>query len=603
MKMEEKYEENLWGQIEILHQKSRRQYASFNYFIEMLNKFHDACHSFTKNIQSIISKKNQIIEFHSTTIYEATDKFVQLFESFLKEFKDAQNTIKTEIIDKIYKPTNELFNNEIKFYDYYNNLLKKYNNSKAKMDKSYKNYINNMKSCENSILNSQQINLMIYAGKEEKEKNLKNALNSIKSTKQVEEKYINSIEQVNKDREAEINYQIEMLKYYQKVDISFYRKIKKGIDVFLVIANKISNSILSSSQVLGESVQKVSIENDIKDYITKNKVEKKLQEISKFIPYMPFSDPTKKHEEAKNLDINFEVIKILKKHFKEIRPDINMEEEEKRKRLRYLCERIFKIGTNISFSKEEKKELLDFLDIPSFKQYFIVALTKQRTKGRFKRSESLVMDLSELLLKILDIAEKEKDYESAKNCIILSQTYYFEENSNDKKKKDNNAKNEPEAEKKYLFHLIKDNKWLTSFEFWDGLVSSNIENEIKKNEENSARQGIEDNENTKQNRLSNICFSQLLTFCTNMIEFGMDKEDADKIVAIYAEKYKISKDFTDTIYANNEMKVNELNEKNKKKSENIANKDINKEKEEKIKDKENMKNKDTSQESQNKEKK
>ena len=556
--MEEKYADTLWGQIEILHQKSRRQYTSFNYFIDMLNKFHGACQSFTKSIQSIFSKRCEIIEFHSTTMYDATDKFVALFESFLNEFKDAQNTIKKQILDQIYKPTNELFSNEVKFYDYYNSLLKKYNNSKAKMEKSYKNYINNMKSCENSILNYHQINCMIYAGKEEKEKNLKNANNSIKSTKQVEEKYISSIEQVNKDRDEEINYQASILKYYQKVDIVFYKKIKLGIEVFLSLAKKMCNSILASSTKLEESFLKISIENDIKDYVNKNKGEKKLRESSKFIAYIPFSDPTKKNEETKKLDISYEVINALKKNFKEIRPDIDMEEEKKRKRLRYLCEKIFKIGSNVSFSSEEKNELLEFLEIPSFKRYFIIALTKQRTKGRFKRSKSLVMDLSELLLKILDIAEKEQDYESAKNCIILSQTYFYEENSDNKKTKDNNAKNEPEPEKKYLFNLIKDNKWLKSFEFWDGLVSTNIENEIKKNEENSARQGIEDNEKTKQNRLSNICFSQLLTFCSNMIEFGIDKAESDKIAAIYGEKYQVSKEFIDTIYANNEAKQKEI---------------------------------------------
>ena len=577
MKMNEKYEEQMWGQIDILHQKSRRQYTSFSYFIDMLNKFQDACNDFSKNIQIILGKSHEIIEYHSTTIYTAADKFVQLFESFSKEFKELQNSIKKEIIDKIYKPTCDIFNRENDFYSNYNDLRKQYNNSKAKMEKFYKNYINGMKLCENLIFNSKQMDSMIYAGENEKKANLKNANNSIKNTKPIEEKYFSSVEKVNKDRENEIKFQKDLLQFYQKLDFNFYDKIKMAIGLYLASINKMANSILSSSEFLGNAFQRINIEKDIKDYISKNKVEKKIQQKSIFIPYKPFSDPLNQKEDAKKLDIYFEVIKTLKSNFREIRNDINMEEEQKRKRLRYLCERIFKIGSNINFSKEEKKELLEFLEIPSFKKYFILVLTKQRTKGRFKRSESLVKDLSELLLKILEIAEKEKDYESAKNCIILSQTYYFEEKIEDKKedkrKKDNKDNNKIEAPKKYLFELIKSSRWLTSYEFWDGLNSMMIESEINKNKENSAKQGIEETEKLMQSRQSNICFSQLLTSSSNMMEFGMSKENTIKIVTNYAQKYGVAKELCDTIYANIDMKQQEIDlNLNKEK---IENKDIN----------------------------
>ena len=107
--------------------------------------------------------------------------------------------------------------------------------------------------------------------------------------------------------------------------------------------------------------------------------------------------------------------------------------------------------------------LIALLDNPSFINYFIVALTKQRTKGKFKCSESLVKDLAEILLKILKIAETEKNYENGVNCIYLSQTYYYEEKKDDKKKKDN--KNNNKNNKIFLFESIKDNTWLKSIEF------------------------------------------------------------------------------------------------------------------------------------------
>ena len=502
--MTEKYEDVFWGQVDFLHQKYRRQFTSFNYFIDMLNKFIEASSEFSKKIQSVINKNHKIIENHSKSMYEVAENFVQLFESFINEFKEVQNNIKKQIIEPIFKPTIDMFNRENELFNQYNDLRNAYLERKAKTDKYYNNYLNKMKQCENLIFNSKQVDLMLYIGEKDKNKNLKNANHSIKEAKSDEEKYIASIEKVNKAREKEINNQEELLKYYKKLDIHFYEKIKMGFGIYFNLINKLCNSIISTNQFFGKSYNKISIENDIKDYIVLYKTEKKLQKITKFIPYEPFSDPSNKKEDSKKLDIYFEVLKTLKSNFVDIRLDIDLDEEEKRKKLRYLCDRILKIGSNVNFTKEEKNELIALLDNPSFINYFIVALTKQRTKGKFKRSESLVNDLAEILLKILKIAETEKNYENGVNCIYLSQTYYYEEKKDDKKKKDNKKDNN---NKIFLFEFIKDNTWLKSIEFWEGLISTIIENEITQNKEANVKHGNEENEIIKQNRLSNICFN------------------------------------------------------------------------------------------------
>ena len=199
--MNEKYEETLWGQVDFLHQKSKRQQTSFNYLMEMLNKFQDSCSDFSKNIQSILNKAHEIIEFHSTTMYDAADKFVKLYETFPKEFKDAQNSIKKQILDPILKSTNEEFNKEKEMYNNYNKYRSLYNNNKLSMEKNYKNYENNMKLCESNVFNCKHMNALLYVKEDEKIKNSKNANNIIKSTKSIEEKYIYSIDVVNKTRE------------------------------------------------------------------------------------------------------------------------------------------------------------------------------------------------------------------------------------------------------------------------------------------------------------------------------------------------------------------------------------------------------------------
>ena len=128
------------------------------------------------------------------------------------------------------------------------------------MEKHYKNYENNMKLCENVIFNSKHMNALLYVKEEEKIKNSKNANNSIKSTKSFEEKYINSIDIVNKARENEINKQTELLKFYQKLDINFYEKIKLAIGLYLALINKMCNTFLQLTDLLGKSYQQISVD-------------------------------------------------------------------------------------------------------------------------------------------------------------------------------------------------------------------------------------------------------------------------------------------------------------------------------------------------------
>jgi hypothetical protein len=225
---------------------------------------------------------------------------------------------------------------------------------KLDMEKYRQKYENNMKSCENLIFNSKQMNFLLYASEDEKRKNAKNAFESIKATKQIEDKYRISIDNLNKARESEIQKQADILQFYKKLDLHFYEKMKSIFGTFLITVNKMCKAIISSVDFYGKSFQQVSIEKDIIDYISKNRMDTKIQSKSHFIPYVPIADPTQKIEDTNKLDIYYEVLKELKNYFKDIRTDINMEEEAKRKRLRFLSQRIFKFGNNVAFSAEEK---------------------------------------------------------------------------------------------------------------------------------------------------------------------------------------------------------------------------------------------------------
>ena len=74
--------------------------------------------------------------------------------------------------------------------------------------------------------------------------------------------------------------------------------------------------------------------------------------------------------------------------------------------------------------------------------------------------------------------------------------------------------------------------------------------EISKSEQINKKNNL--NETTKEfkNRLSNIAFSQVLSYSNSMIEFKINKEDIIRVVDIFVKKYEIEPALAETIYEN-----------------------------------------------------
>ena len=206
--------------------------------------------------------------------------------------------------------------------------------------------------------------------------------------------------------------------------------------------------------------------------------------------------------------------------------------KKKKNELRKMTVNFFK--TNVKFSEQDK--LLELLKEKKFRDFFLINLSNQRTKGRYTRNKEIIDNLKDILNLILDIAEKEKDYEAGKNCIILGQTFYYED------KNDNNKK-------VYLFEFIQDNLWLKSINFWNGIIDLMTQKEIEKNNKIN-KDNVEIDEKEKKKIISNVGFSQLLSYANNMKEFNMDKNIIKHVVDKFAVKYEIEKSLVDAIYAN-----------------------------------------------------
>ena len=539
-----KYENELWGKVDFLHDRYKKKHLYVSNFIDIITKYQNACLNFSKSLSIIVNKNYQLFEEKNTTLYKSIESLLSLVNLQSEEYNEFFNNIKSNILEPTMKLLEELNHKEKELYTSFTKCRTQYNNSKPIVEKAQKEYENSIKLTEKVIHSAKEIETNPLTSNEDKEKNLTRANSFINNSKTIENKYFMTVEEANKMRTNEYNKEKEILNFYQQIDLNNFNQIKGMLGIFLVFIKKANRSIFTCIESLSGNYQNIDIAKDINEFIKNNKSESKPDNPITFKPYNPEAtlnnssisgDP----KENEILHINYEVISTLRKTFRNICEDLNMEEETRKHRLRILSLKIFKIGPNVNFSKEEKKELISYLKVPKFRTYFIITLSKQRTKGRFQRGEKLIEDLAEILNFILEISEREQNYEDAKNCIILSQTFYTEIII-DKKTK--------QKYKRYLFDYIMDNKWLTSISFWAGIIDFMIQKEIKKNEEISKDAIEKETLEERRARISNIGFTQLLSYANNMIEFYIKKDEIKKMIDLFIKKYDIEKNIANMIY-------------------------------------------------------
>ena len=562
----EKYEEKLWGKIDFLHEKTISEQNKMNIFTDLIMKYQISLMNFSKSVENIKALNSEIISEKDNSIGIAFQNLMKIINIQIKEFKESSNHMVRAIIEPIENSKDNKYLEEKDMYYQYNKLKNTYNNLKLNCEKTKKDFYASAKFCENNIHNlfqykSNNLNTNIENDYEIIKAEEKIGA-SISNAKSLEEKYLKSIDEANNTRINLIKKEDELLKFYQKLNFDFYNKISYMIIYIISILKNLFNSIILQINNTEAKCKRINIQNDINAFINNNETNLSQEKPIEFEPYYPQVDLIYSNisgtdkKELENLDINYHIIEMLKNNLKDIRTDIDMNIEQKKFRLRFLCNQIFKIGPGVSFTPEEKEELISLIKEPKNKSYFLITLSKQRTKGRFKRSEKLIKDLLDIIITVLVTSELINDFESTKNCIILSETFYYEKEKN-KKEEDN--------KKIYLIDYIKYYKWFLTLDFWKGIIENMIQKEIINNEKLNKNNKVNETTEEKKKNISNISFSIVLSYTNTMIEFNIEKENINKIVDFFVKKYNIEKNIAQTIYENvNLTPLPEINEENKK---------------------------------------
>ena len=550
------YELFLWNEIDLLHERDTRRHSYMNHFVEMMTKYNQACINFSCSIKNILVKNYKLSD-EAAESWDASMKAIsKCFNTFSQMFKQISDNIKTSILEPLTKSLSENSQKEKDAYDTYNKTRNIYNNLKLSLDKARKEFEQKAKDSENLVYTSKKAKKNNSGTPEQISKMETKATEALTSTAVIEEKYMNMLTDVNKARENETIIQKKAHNFYEASDIYYYSQIKGALGFFVTNLKQIQSSINVEAEELTDKFNKLNLPGDTKIFIDKNKVDARPDEKIEAIPYIPcpeLSNKTKvniKGQDSGDFDLKCEVVNTFKQYLKNIKADFNIDEEKKKNELRNLIDNLLKTEINAlnAFTKKDLEELFTKLKEPVMKSYFLVYLSKVKSKGLIE-NEKLFNDLKEIILYILKLSEEGQDYETAQNCIILSQTLFMQNKIN--------------KHKKYLIDYIRDYKWLNTLKFWEGIIELMIQKEIVKNDE------INKNKDEKEQKSNarNIVFSQVFSYSNNMIEFNINKDDIIEMVEKFCREFDIEKGVVDAIIENVNNMTNNKNNRNKEEEE------------------------------------
>ena len=455
------------------------------------------------------------------------------FEDFKKDLKNQEeeiNNLKNEFFSEMEKT-------EIKTYDYYflepkynMNIPEKYKTENIITENEMNKKIIDTKELENRY--KEKIN----EGRKKEKKFIENSKFHCENIK----KFTNEL--MEKIKKLVLNFLMALKNNFKlpEIEINSYLpkliKLNESIKLDEMMQQKFKNKKIEKFLFNPEIYEMIIFKNKKKDKESKIIIEEIEDKISKLEDGLGFSYLI--NDEISYLTIKrmklFELINIK---------DLDLIKESEKIKMFQLTLKLFsnikkdetEINNDINIEQKDIELIESFLKKHHCKIVFLQKLSKFRVKGNYYLNKKMFEIFSKFFNHILNDIKEDDDVFSAKNIIVLSQTYYTKEND----------------KKIYLQEDVKNHDIFKNINFWEKLFNFFIEKETQKyknskdiNEINEINENnIEDN----NNNYSKIAYGQIMTICNNMIEFGLNKNDIYKVIEPKIKYYKLDEDLINNI--------------------------------------------------------
>ena len=562
-----------------------KQYKLVN--ISLSKKLSQFQEKFGQNLLDKEKLKNKYKNFDIKSIYEITSIVPNIVQQLINNFNFVANAL-DPIIESLDNIFNEKINMEYKleYESIKNNLNKSYKN----IEKNKNIFFNKMNYVEDTIYKyytSKNKNNQNYID----EKNNKNEnlitteqLNTvINDGKKLEAQYLSCFDTIL-DLENSFDEISKKLKLnYSKYSLDLTKKFRKIIsDISLILKNNFSEPLNETALMLekiNDFDQKVNIEKIIYDSFRINKLIVKQKPKKYRIKIFKDSIKIKGNKNPKS-HINYledgldeltyfedypslNTVNYLYNYFNLVEKDfkLDLKIELEKLQTKNISQQILlyikkdkneiKDTGNILISKDEIKKLKELLNAHHNRVIFLQDLNTFRAKGAYGIPKDIFDLWNDLFTLMANTIARDKDFHTAKNLIILSQTYYYltEENY-----------------KYYMFEILKKNDIFRNYKFWEAYIYFSIDNEIIKTIKNDKRNGtlIKKNQKESDDLYGRIVFAQLVSMADNMINFNFDMKKLKELIKPIIKHYNLNEEsitiIDDIIHKNNLRKSILLND-------------------------------------------
>ena len=562
-----------------------KQYKLVN--ISLSKKLSQFQEKFGQNLLDKEKLKNKYKNFDIKNIYEITSIVPNIVQQLINNFNFVANAL-DPIIESLDNIFNEKINMEYKL---------EYESIKNNLNKSYKNIEKNKNIFFNKMNYVEDTIYKYYTSKNKNnqnnidEKNNKNEnlitteqLNTvINDGKKLEAQYLSCFDTIL-DLENSFDEISKKLKLnYSKYSLDLTKKFRKIIsDISLILKNNFSEPLNETALMLekiNDFDQKVNIEKIIYDSFRINKLIVKQKPKKYRIKIFKDSIKIKGNKNPKS-HINYledgldeltyfedypslNTVNYLYNYFNLVEKDfkLDLKIELEKLQTKNISQQILlyikkdkneiKDTGNILISKDEIKKLKELLNAHHNRVIFLQDLNTFRAKGAYGIPKDIFDLWNDLFTLMTNTIAKDKDFHTAKNLIILSQTYYYltEENY-----------------KYYMFEILKKNDIFRNYKFWEAYIYFSIDNEIIKTIKNDKRNGtlIKKNQKESDDLYGRIVFAQLVSMADNMINFNFDMKKLKELIKPIIKHYNLNEEsitiIDDIIHKNNLRKSILLND-------------------------------------------
>jgi len=538
-----------------------------------------------KTLLYIISQKNDIDYEYSESLKYLFNQYITQFDAHQeqinsnidnekntlnKAIKSLINGLKMEselylnhtknILENFIKPLEGFIMNQCEISNEFSRLMKSYEkefmNAYKQVEEKQLNFFQGGKSIENTINKLEKIK---YKNKREnydkniEEKNINNndididdeekemieKMNEIleknkTTSKQLQLDYQEYIKKANVEREKYIKLSENLYDKVQRLDEEFIKQMKTKI-IFLTenelkLIDNIKNNISSTLQLSKE----INIENEINLFINSKSTKFSHPKLFEYVDYNPYIilRNRKGHIDAIESEISSKIVECLKETFKYDKTKDNLIQEEN---IKFINDTVNDIWDGNKYNDNKLEKL--FKD-HIYRMNFLHMLNQYRVEGVFILQNESFQNFTKTLSSILEKSIIDKDYESIKYCMILSQTFYLQ----------------TETKKILLQSCMTQNEIWKQKDFWIDIIEYSINEEI--NTEKEYYVFLSENRESREKRIESAVISNLITFLFNMKLFGYSEDKSKLVIDQFIKKYNIDGNL---IYATN-ISIKEVQE-------------------------------------------